>query len=86
MDNGAWVAAFVPVPLVLLILVIVAAVVLFGLLFAFNQVIGLIISGMIAHVQARRTTTREVSTGDKDAVGASGAPTPGEERLAQRGL
>lgn len=86
MDNGSWVAAFVPLPFVLLILGVVAAVVFFGLLFAFNQIIGLIISGAIAHVQARRTATREVSTTDEEAVEASGAPVSGEGRLARRGL
>jgi hypothetical protein len=71
MHNGSWVGLFVPLPVVLLLLGIVAAIVLLGVLFALNQIVGLIISGTVAHVRARRTRTVWVSSRDDETVEAS---------------
>jgi hypothetical protein len=59
MDNGSWVAAFIPLPFVLLVLGLFAAMILIGLLFAFNQIVGLIVSGTLTHIRLRKTTAVE---------------------------
>ena len=71
MDNGSWVAAFLPLPFVLLVLGVSAAIVLVGLLFAFNQLVGLIISGALPHIRRRKTTVAEASSHYDEALGAT---------------
>lgn len=72
MDNGSWVAAFIPLPFVLLVLGVFAAIFLVGLLFAFNQIVGLIISGTLTHIRRRQKTAAEASSShDEEAFGAT---------------
>lgn len=59
MDNGSWVALFIPFPLMLLFLGVVAVIVLFGVAFLLNQVIGLLIEGMKSRTRERKKDTGE---------------------------
>lgn len=54
MDNGTWVFAFIPLPFLLLAAGVIAAIVVFGLAFAFNQIIRLVIDGTLAQIRSRK--------------------------------
>lgn len=64
-------AAFIPLPFVLVVLGTFAAIILVGLLFAFNQIVGLIISGALTHIRLRKTTALEASSHHDEVVGAT---------------
>lgn len=61
MDNGSWIGLFVPIPFLFLLLAVMVPVLLFGGLFVMNQIVGILISGVVEHVRGRRPATVEVS-------------------------
>ena len=62
MDNGAWLVALIPLPAVLLLLGMIAAIILFGTVFALNQIVGLIISGTLTYIRRRKTAAVQASS------------------------
>ncbi|QEW03019.1 hypothetical protein [Microbacterium lushaniae] len=72
MDNGAWLVAFIPLPSVLLMLGMFAAIILFGLVFALNQIVGLIISATLTYIRRRKRAAVQASSHKKEADIAAG--------------
>jgi hypothetical protein len=56
-DNGSWLGLFIPLPLILLLAGVVAVIVLVGVAFVLNQIVGLLISSIGARIRERKKRT-----------------------------
>jgi hypothetical protein len=83
-DNGSWLGLFIPLPLILLLAGVVAVIVLVGVAFVLNQIVGLLISSIGARIRERKKRTDNDARARRMAQASAITATEGESNSRRR--